>query len=419
MRERTGKDGKGNKALSQRTAQYITSPLTQNNVIDRVSKARVGNLDNIWDNSKSTVDVEWFQGEYSPTKSMRLCNRCTIPTQSPELRFNPKTGKARFTGLMSCDNPLCVHCYSRVRKDAVESTARALTAARNENWEGMFLTLTLPKMAVETQLVVLNKCFNNITVNIRNWCKNRGIAFAYTFGLDFTVNPSKSYDAQIHSHIHTPFLFSKLNDNQKIEIKNKIIGWWIKSVMKTTGKAPVASAQDIRPIIDWDSDVAAYTMKINAVKTAREAIDGVKKSSAYGYGWLEFVELCAASLNPKLIAIYQRIVAAFKGKKFFRLNKTMKELAEVEIEEEKHDEVEEVVVKMSKNLFIAVQELDLKQLWLSVFADYNKTGNNRSLYELIIAYCDESMRKQDDISVNEWIDNLMSMKTTDNIELVH
>jgi len=74
---------------------------------------------------------------------------------------------------------------------------------------------------------------------------------------------------------------------------------------------------------------------------------------------------------------------------------------------------------MSKNLFIAVQELDLKQLWLSVFADYNKTGNNRSLYELIIAYCDESMRKQDDISVNEWIDNLMSMKTTDNIELVH
>ena len=46
----------------------------------------------------------------------------------------------------------------------------------------------------------------------------------------------------------------------------------------------------------------------------------------------EFINLCASNYNEKLIAIYQRVIKAFKGKKFFRLNKVMKELADIDIE---------------------------------------------------------------------------------------
>ena len=51
------------------------------------------------------------------------------------------------------------------------------------------------------------------------------------------------------------------------------------------------------------------------------------------------------------------------------------------------EEVEEVAVSMSSNLFIALQELDLKKIWLSVFADFHNNGNNQSKYDEIVALC--------------------------------
>ena len=382
--------------------------------MDRAASVVSGNLDNIWDNSKSSLDLELFQEAYAPTKSMRLCNRSVIPNQSVELRYNPSTGKSRFSGLMSCDNALCLHCYKRTRAKAVETTARALSQAHTDGWAGLFLTLTLPKFAVEEQIVILNKCFNNLTANIRAWCKKRGIEVGYTFGLDFTINPMKAYNQQIHSHIHTPFVFSELSAEQQTQLAEKIKDWWCKSVLRVSGKRPVRSAQDVRIIKDFDGAISTYTMKMSAIKTAHEAINGAKKSSSHGYGWIEFISLCASQHNEKLIAIYQRVIKAFKGKKFFRLNKVMKDLAEVKVEDEKETEVEDVAVKMSSNLFIAVQELDLKQLWLSVFTDYHLNGSSQSQYDEIVALCRHSLIMGDKMSVNDWIDNIIHQKYPNN-----
>ena len=382
--------------------------------MDRSTGSVSGNLDNIWDNSKSSIDLELFQEAYAPTKSMRLCNRSVIPNQGVELRYNPGTGKSRFSGLMSCDNALCLHCYKRVRAKAVETTARALSQANTDGWAGLFLTLTLPKFAVEEQIVILNKCFNNLTSNMRIWCKKRGIDVGYTFGLDFTINPMKAYNQQIHSHIHTPFVFSKLSMDQQSQLTEKIKDWWCKSVLRVSGKRAARSAQDIRIIKDFNGAISTYTMKMSAVKTAQEAINGANKSSSHGYGWIEFISLCASQHNPKLIAIYQRVIKAFKGKKFFRLNKVMKDLAGMIIEEESEEEVEDVSVKMSSNLFIAVQELDLKRLWLSVFTDFHTNGANQSKYDEIVALCRHSVIVGDKMSVNDWIDNIIHQKYSSN-----
>ena len=400
--------------MSHLNASQATSSHSHQLNMDRSTKAVSGNLDNIWDNSKSSLDLELFQEAYAPTKSMRLCNRSVIPNQSVELRYNPSTGKSRFSGLMSCDNALCLHCYKRTRAKAVETTARALSQAHTDGWAGLFLTLTLPKFAVEEQIIILNKCFNNLTANIRAWCKKRGIEVGYTFGLDFTINPMKEYNKQIHSHIHTPFVFSQLNMDQQRELTEKIKDWWCKSVLRVSGKRPARSAQDVRIIKDFDGAISTYTMKMSAVKTAQEAINGAKKSTSHGYGWIEFISLCASQHNEKLIAIYQRVIKAFKGKKFFRLNKVMKDLAEVIIEDEKEQEVEDVAVSMSSNLFIAVQELDLKQLWLSVFTDYHLNGRNQSQYDEIVALCRHSLIMGDKMSVNDWIDNIIHQKYPNN-----
>jgi hypothetical protein len=400
--------------LSYLDATHTSNPLSHQSKVDAATGLVSGNLDNIWDNSKSSIALELFQEAYAPTKSMRLCNRAVIPSKNVSLRYNPATGKARFSGLMSCDNALCLHCYSRVRAKAVEQTATALSQAQSLGWAGLFLTLTLPKFAVEEQIEVLNKCFNNLTANIRAWCKRRGIEVGYTFGLDFTVNPSKAYNEQIHSHIHTPFVFSHLNAEHQEELGEKIKSWWCKSVERVSGKRPVRSAQDVRAIIDFDSAIGAYTMKMNALKTAQEAVNGATKSSAFGYGWVEFITLCASSYNEKLIAIYQRVIKAFKGKKFFRLNKVMKELADIDIEDDNVEEVEEVEVSMSSNLFVAVQELELKKLWLSVFADFHKNGNNKSKYDEIVALCRHSIVMGDKMSVDDWIDNIIHWTETNN-----
>ena len=92
----------------------------------------------------------------------------------------------------------------------------------------------------------------------------------------------------------------------------------------------------------------------------------------------------------------------------------MKELADIDIEDDNVEEVEEVAVSMSSNLFIALQELDLKKIWLSVFADFHNNGNNQSKYDEIVALCRHSVIVGDEMSVNDWIDNIIHWKYTNN-----
>ena len=110
-----------------------------------------------------------LQHYYAPTPSLRLCGCVPLKSQRTGILYNHSQNKARYSGVQTCDNSLCVSCYFKKRGEVAEIVTKALQIAKRRNDYAAFLTLTMPTMKVESQFQAITKAWNVVNINIRRF----------------------------------------------------------------------------------------------------------------------------------------------------------------------------------------------------------------------------------------------------------
>jgi hypothetical protein len=357
-----------------------------------------------------------LQHYYAPTPSLRLCGCVPLKSQRTGILFNHSRGKARYSGVQTCDNSLCVSCYFKKRGEIAEVVTKALKSAKRRNDYASFLTLTMPTMEVETQFQAITKAWNVVNINIRRFFERRGLQYGYGSGIDLTITPGNFGKAHIHIHAcliafqgsSSPSRPNSISDLEHSELEALICKAWRTSIEKSTGKITSDEAQLLKRITDYDEAVSLYTMKAtDDGNTAKEVLSLWNKRGA-GLSWLDFVLLC--SEEPTLIPQYQDILRSLKNKKLVRLSNLLKAYVEEEEDQgdlEETEEDETSFIQYSPEFHKALVKSGLSYYALDLVEEYYSSKRHKDKFSTLLELAALSLHHHRSLMVTDWVEILL------------
>jgi hypothetical protein len=255
-----------------------------------------------------------FQNAYSPSKSMRLCNRVPLQLDNGSMEVTIAKGegtKARYLNLMNCKSALCAHCSDPYRKPHRTKAKSGISNALRAKYITKMITFTIPRAFGNDNYIekykALSSVFSGVCSRLRKILKGRGINLYTMRGFDATVD-SQRFDP-LHIHIHSLIVMDK---------SFKGFEDWVwrtyERLMRKRGLEVSRKGFDVKDIFS-NEEITDYIVK-SLGQIEREITstnkDGKAKNSKGYWKWL-----CSIVDNPtaKDILIYQNIIKASKGKR--------------------------------------------------------------------------------------------------------
>jgi hypothetical protein len=361
-----------------------------------------------------------LQHYYAPTPSLRLCGCVPLKSQRTGILYNHSQNKARYSGVQSCDNSLCVSCYFKKRGEVAEIVTKALQIAKRRNDYAAFLTLTMPTMKVETQFQAITKAWNVVNLNIRRFFERRGLKYGYGSGIDLTITPGNFGKAHIHIHacliafrdcsssLNEARRNNPLTDQEHSDLEALIIKAWSNSIEKSTGKRASGEAQLLKRITDYDEAVSLYTTKATDTgKTAKEVLSLWNKKGA-GLSWLDFVLLC--SEEPSYIPQYQDVLRSLKNKKLVRLSTLLKAYVEEQADQghfEEPEEEETSFIQYSPEFHKGLVKSGLSYYALDLVEEYYTSKRHKDKFSTLLELAALSLHHHRSLMVTDWVEILL------------
>lgn len=247
------------------------------------------------------------QHSYSPVKSMKYCQRVSIPNTNPSYDHNG------LHGVISCNNSLCTVCGNRKEERNIAILDNVIRNT-NQDYDYYLVTLTFStNCQVSEQASSMQTAYSLFVKNIRRKFDYIGASIETSWSNDITVD-TETFKCHLHRHCLT-----RVPKGTKACVASIMEQAWIRTVRKHTNRDALAIAFDCKAVDD-SAGAIAYVYK-----TAREmaANSGKDTHHTNRVGWLRLLELIQEG-REDLIAVYQKIVDAMKGKRWFGLSLKMK-----------------------------------------------------------------------------------------------
>jgi hypothetical protein len=355
-----------------------------------------------------------LQERWGHSKSMRLCNAVPLPGASTcSLSYNKKTQKSKFSGLMSCGSPNCVHCGGVVRKQQANLASSAALYAKEQNGISLFVTLTCETVETETQFEAINKGIKAVNSVYKRFFEPLG-EYGVSTGIDFTVKKN----SRLHLHTHQVVTFiprpGKTLGKMKVwleKLKNRVFKSWNNNA-SNFGIHTVDVAQEIKPIKSNLESVSLYTMKAEGLTIGAEVFSVYNKFNSEGMSWRDFVAFVAMNPTPENTRSYRKILEDLSGHKLCRTSANTKQWASLYDLTQPLEGKEKDIVKLSLSveLYRAIQLLNLKGQVLQYCEVFNSPIGYtvKGIWGEIVELFKCSVEHSGFMSTEDWIEQLMS-----------
>jgi hypothetical protein len=288
--------------LPGRQNEGIYPPLTSSFPSGSLSGALTG-----WISSPeglSTARLK-FQHEHSSFKNLRLCS--LVPISAVGVTYSG----AGVAGTLKCKNPLCSICGAKRQRENASLMEKVISSSSGVS--SFYIgTLTLPtRAAVAAQVGAFQKCWRRFIKVLRDRVRRRGSKVHVAWSFDLTLDLEKG-----RAHCHRHFIARLTSGTpDAFDLHEMIWQIWRDTALKILGKTLSYKAFYCEPISSGASAAARYVYK----SAAEEMSCSLRKKQAFNgrMGWLQFLNFAANNPTPKLVALYEEIVAAFRGRRFF------------------------------------------------------------------------------------------------------
>ncbi len=295
-------------------------------------------------------DLMAFQRTFSTMKGHRKCNLSPIQKHGSVELVCYEDGSRHFSGLMTCDNAMCMDCSRKIASRQAAKTRKSLIMAQNKGYNMYLLTLTQSKKgSLRDRVTLTQNVWNKLNNTTKQYYKRRGIEVFFGRGIDLTIDTSK--DKSFHPHVHAIVITSKPIQDLKQEVWRRY-----KKYMKEEGKLVLYSGFDMRPINTIGGIERYITKCIDKVNNvAYEILSTQKIGRKKSKTFYQFVRDICLDPSKDEIATYRHIIKSMQGFRWYSESQNMKKLREeydeTYPEEEEDQPVEVYRTKMGINLW--------------------------------------------------------------------
>ena len=373
---------------------------------------------NCYSGLPSRARMMCFQSENAPIRSYCLCERAPLKGNQ-SLNFNSATKKSYWGGVMRCSGSYCVGCWSKVRKDHINTSVSALKWASSNGNTILFGTFTMPTGDLQEMADALNLGWKSVNYLVRIRAQRAGLRVGSSIGLDQTLKLKSSLKKSTHLHIHAIFIFDgELAGTHVRELIKSMKNTFIKKISSVAGVVPSREAQKVLSVKKGDEALARYISKdVDESKLALETLDSRFKTSFNGLSFHQLF-LRAYEGDERALRLYRYFLSTMKGRKALRVSKVLKEMSELHQEEEQDEVTEEVAVTttlaMSTEFFRA---LHLLKAQVQAFELFERTML-RTGGELVAAccypefltlfhLCEQSISSDKFMNANDWVEAII------------